>query len=259
MVPFGKIGTLQPAEWRLRIPAQRESGHDGRAHMTTGKSKAAAPEPPPRVITAKDPALEEGKLKALGGSRSDDFNSVLVNEVVKTLWTKNSDEAFKDQQYAAVAGGLMGIGPKDELEGMLAAQAMAAHHTAMECYRRAMLPEQPFEAWKENINQANKLSRTYATLLEALNRHRGKGQQKISVEHVHVHAGGQAIVGAVEAGADVASGNQRRPDAKALTHAPVAPLWREDQKRQAVPLAGDAEREMPDARRSVARSSEGEG
>ena len=46
---------------------------------------------------------------------------------------------------------------------------------------------------------ANKLSRTYAMLLEALNRHRGKGQQKVTVEHVHVHAGGQAIVGNISA------------------------------------------------------------
>jgi hypothetical protein len=44
--------------------------------MTTRKSKALAPEPPPRVLTVKDPALEQGKLKPLGGSRSDDFNSV---------------------------------------------------------------------------------------------------------------------------------------------------------------------------------------
>src|SRR5215207_862675 len=73
-----------------------------RAHMTTRNSKAVAAEPPQRVITVKDPALEEGKLKALGGSRSDDFNNVLVYEVVQTLWTKHSGEALKDQQYAAV-------------------------------------------------------------------------------------------------------------------------------------------------------------
>ena len=36
-------------------------------------------------------------------------------------------------------------------------------------------------------------------LLDALNRHRGKGAQKITVEHVHVHTGGQAVVGVVEA------------------------------------------------------------
>jgi hypothetical protein len=39
---------------------------------------------------------------------------------------------------------------------------------------------------------------------EALNRHRGKGQQKVTVEHVHVHAGGQAVVGMVEWGQNLA-------------------------------------------------------
>ena len=65
-----------------------------------------------------------------------------------------------------------------------------------------MIAEQTFEGRKENLSQANKLSRTHVTLLEALNRHRGKGQQKVTVEHVHVHVhdGGQAIVGNVEGG-----------------------------------------------------------
>jgi|SRR5215475_11709014 len=93
-------------------------------------------------------------------------------------------------------GAMLGIAPRDELEGMLAAQLLASHFAAMECYRRAMLAEQTFEGRRENLNHANKLSRTYATLLEALNRHRGKGQQKVTVEHVHVHSGGQAIASA---------------------------------------------------------------
>src|SRR5215204_4370984 len=63
----------------------------------------------------------------------------------------------------------------------------------MECYRRAIIGDQTFEGRRENLAQANKLSRTYATLLEALNRHRGKGQQKVTVEHVHVHAGGRPL------------------------------------------------------------------
>ncbi len=210
-----------------------------------------------RVIQLKPPSQQTGELKPLGGSRSDGFNSVLINEVAQALWTKNSTESWKERQLSAVPAGLMGIGPRDELEGMLAGQLMAAHHAAMECYRRAMLGEQTFEGRKESLNQANKLSRTYAALLEALNRHRGKGQQKISVEHVHVHPGGQAIVGAVETGGGAASGNQRQPHAKAISHAPVAPLWGEDQKREAVPLAGDAERKVPNARRRVAGGTEG--
>src|ERR687887_1087934 len=80
---------------------------------------------------------------------------------------------------------------------MLAAQLIAAHNAAMECYRRAMLREQTFEGRQQSLSQANKLSRASAALIEALNRHRGKGQQKVTVEHVHVHSGGQAVVGMV--------------------------------------------------------------
>jgi hypothetical protein len=85
---------------------------------------------------------------------------------------------------------LVGIGPKDKLEGMIGAQLLAVHNAAMECYQRAMIGEQTFEGRRENLSQANKLSRTYTVLLDALNRHRGKGQQKVTVEHVHVHSGG---------------------------------------------------------------------
>jgi hypothetical protein len=106
-------------------------------------------------------------------------------------------EEERDRQRTATVVALAGIGPKDELEAMMAAQLLAAHNATMECYRRAMLPEQTFEGRSENLNQANKLSRTYAVLLDALNRHRGKGQQKVKVEHVNVHSGGQAVVGMI--------------------------------------------------------------
>ena len=125
---------------------------------------------------------------------------------------------------------------------MLAAQMVAAHSATMECYRRAMNREQTFEGRRENLNQANKLSRTYTMQMDALSRHRGKGQQKVTVEHVHVHAGGQAVVGSVETGGRVANGNQRQPHAQALAHAPVASLRSEDEEGELVPVTGDAER-----------------
>ena len=142
---------------------------------------------------------------------------------------------------------------------MLAAQMVAAHSATMECYRRAMLKDQTFEGRHESLKQANRLSRTYTMQMDALSRHRGKGQQRVTVEHVHVHAGGQAVVGAVEAGGGVASKNQRQPHAQALalTHAPVAPLWGQSPEREPVPLAGDAERPMPNARGKVAWRSDG--
>jgi hypothetical protein len=216
------------------------------------KSKETAPV----MIRAKHPSQEKGELKQLGGSASDDFNTILANQVVKALWL-TYDETGRGQLRSAAMASLVGIGPKDELEGMLAGQLIAAHSAAMECYRRAMMPEQPFEGWREALTQANKLSRTYATLLEALNRHRGKGHQKVTVEHVHVHQGGQAIVGSVETGGGVLSENQRQPHAQVLAHAPVTPLWSEDPQQQPMPRAGNAEREMPHARGQVTGRTEG--
>ncbi|SIO48039.1 hypothetical protein SAMN05443247_06056 [Bradyrhizobium erythrophlei] len=136
---------------------------------------------------------------------------------------------------------LAGVEPKDELEGMLAAQLLASHNAAMECYRRAMIAEQTFEGRKENSSQANKLSRTHATLLEALNRHRGKGQQKVTVEHVHVHEGGQAIVGNVQTGGGgVRTKSENQPHA--LAYASGQTLRSEDTEREAMPVASDGKR-----------------
>jgi hypothetical protein len=210
-------------------------------------------------MQAKQPSQEKGQLKLLGGSHSDEFNTVLANQAIQTLWTSNSDKDRVGKQRSAVIGALVGIGPGDELEGMLATQMIAAHNAAMECYRRAMIDEQTFEGRKENLSQANKLSRTYTTLLEALNRHRGKGQQKVNVEHVNVHSGGQAIVGVVGPGGGVASENQRQPHAKAISHAPQPPLWGQDKERKPLPIRGDVERAMPNARRSLAGRTERQG
>jgi hypothetical protein len=39
--------------------------------------------------------------------------------------------------------------------------------------------------------------RTFTMQVEALARKRRKGEQNVTVKHVHVHAGGQAVVGNV--------------------------------------------------------------
>jgi hypothetical protein len=200
---------------------------------------------------------QRGRLQSIGGSKSDDWNNILADQIIQTLWLKNSDQEQQSMQYGAAIDGLIGIGPKDEIEGMIVAQLLAAHSAAMECYRRAMIGEQTFEGRRENLTQANKLSRTYAVLLDAFSRHRGKGQQKVTVEHVHVHGGGQAVVGTVE----TSGGGDRResedqPHAKPIAHAPQPAMWGANPEREPVPVPGNAERPLPDARRQFAWRSE---
>ncbi|HEU4805663.1 MAG TPA: hypothetical protein VFS91_07630 [Nitrobacter sp.] len=223
----------------------------------TGKKIAKETKAPTLVVN--DPDDLKGTLKNIGGSRSDHWNNILANQTVRALWLKHLGPEEKDRQYAATVAALAGIEPKDELEGMMAAQLIAAHNAAMECYRRAMIGEQTFEGRRENLAQANKLSRTYATLLEALNRHRGKGQQKVTVEHVHVHAGGQAVVGVMEqAGGGDRAKSEDQPYAKQIAYAPQPTMRCSDEGREPLPVAGDAERPLPAARRPVAGRAEGQ-
>ncbi len=195
--------------------------------------------PMPRTVVANDPEDRKGLLKNVGGSDSDQWNNILANQAAQALWLKNSSPEERDKQFSATVAALMGIAPKDEIESMMAAQLIASHNAAMECYRRAMIGEQTFEGRRENLNQANKLSRTHATLVEALNRHRGKGQQKVTVEHVHVHAGGQAVVGNVEAGGGAKAKSEGQSHAQ-IAHAPEpALLWGQDESRNAMPVVCD--------------------
>src|SRR3954447_839531 len=94
--------------------------------------------------------------------------------------------------------------------------------------------------WR-GLSQANKLSRTYAVLLDALNRHRGKGQQKVTVEHVHVHQGGQAIVGAVNSAGKASEKTEGQLDAvRGIAYEPSTPLRSPDPPWKPVPIADNA-------------------
>ncbi len=222
--------------------------------MTAKKSQ-----PGKKELTSADPGGRSAAMKRVGGSQSDHWNQVLSVQAAQTLYIEDSSEEWRKHQYRAMVAGLAAIRPRDELEGMIAAQLFAAHNATMECYRRAMTGNQAFDWWRESLSQANKLSRTYAMLLDALNRHRGKGQQKVTVEHVHVHAGGQAVVGVVGApGGGDRPKSEEQPHAKQIAHASQPTVWGADKRQESMPIAGNAERPLPNARRNVAGRTKGQ-
>ena len=166
---------------------------------------------------------------------------MLVNQVANALWRGHCDSDMQTRQITAMPAVMIGMKPRDELEGMLIAQLIATHSAAMECHRRAMITDQSVEARRENLTQASKLSRTYAALTEALDRHRGKGQQRITVEHVNVHAGGQAIVGDVTSGGGSSQKSEQQTHAtREITHEPGIPMRSPDPERGTMPIATGA-------------------
>ena len=81
---------------------------------------------------------------------------------------------------------------------MLATQMIAANDSALMFLRRATLENQTTETINANALRATRLMRVFVEQLEAMQKLKGKsGQQRVTVEHVHVHEGGQAVVGAV--------------------------------------------------------------
>ena len=129
----------------------------------------------------------------LGGSKSKQFGEMILNQL------RNACHSYKEPEdmLKCVIEDIRAISPQGPIEGMLATQMIATHYATMECFGRATKLASCPLLYQENLNIANKLTRSFATQMEALNRHRGKGQQKVTVEHVHVHSGGQAIVGNV--------------------------------------------------------------
>src|SRR5262249_13099798 len=120
---------------------------------------------PVKIIAIKDRPDTAQPLRHVGGSTSDDWNHVIARQAIGCVWTKHLSPEDQGQQGAAVIAALAAIRPADELESMVAAQLIACHNAAMECFRRGMLGEQTFEGRKENLSQASKLSRSFTMLL----------------------------------------------------------------------------------------------
>jgi hypothetical protein len=134
-------------------------------------------------------------LNALGTA-----NPIFAEGLIKQLMhigTDGRDVATDNINFMIAV--IADIEPRDQMEAMLAAQMAAVHMATMNYAARLTSASSPHQA-EAAEKTFNKLARTFTTQLEALNRYRGKGQQKMTVEHVHVHDGGQAIVGTVTKG-----------------------------------------------------------
>jgi len=119
-------------------------------------------------------------------------------ELISTLAPAPADRRAIAADSAAHR--MIGLDARDTLEEMLATQMLALHSAAVDCISRAMLPEQNGATRREELALATRVSRAFAQLAETMDRRRRGGEQKVRVEHVHVHAGGQAVVGTIERG-----------------------------------------------------------
>ena len=175
--------------------------------------------PIPEIITAKEArdVLEVDENVVINRK---------VNEISELLfYFENMSEDEKNVRIVRALELFESLEPLDGMESMLAAQMVATHFAALDCLRRAALNNQTFEGRNVSLTQAQKLMSLYTKQLATLDKHRGKGQQKVTVEHVNVAAGGQAIVGNVETGRRTLSGTiSEESSPNTIEHTPDVPL-----------------------------------
>jgi hypothetical protein len=225
-----------------------------RGHLDRRRARPPAPRiklngRPPQAQTIApdhpDPQVWRALFKAALGTSEDAFAEHLLCQLLVSL--QRGKEALP--AAATINGALAalhGIQPRDEIEAMLATQMVATHAAALDLLGRTLRAEYR-HTLQDSGNLAVKLLRTYAAQLEALQRYRGGGQQRIVVERVTVSHGGQAIVGHVEAGAGrgvgASSENGERAHAQGRRRAGDAPepeVRGADAERERVPVAGGA-------------------
>jgi hypothetical protein len=154
-----------------------------------------------------------------------DFSNGLLRQLLDTgLEAGGVNEERVNFMLAVIKG----IKPRDQVEAMLAAQMAAVHDAAMKLFPQLSMAD--FVPQRDSAERTlNKLMRTFVAQMEALKRYRTGGEQKVTVQHVTVGEGGQAIVGNVT--------QERRDGAGAKSTAP--PLAIEDAKMVAMPTIED--------------------
>jgi hypothetical protein len=146
------------------------------------------------IETSVDSQADKQQTSALPVAANDG----IVLQLFEATWIPRG--ASKQEIDACLAHAfrlLQELGPRDAEEKMLVSQMVAAHGAAMECMRLATLPDKPLVAIKEACNQAERWMTVFRRHMAALDKHRAKGQQQVTVKYVYTADGAQVVFGNV--------------------------------------------------------------
>jgi hypothetical protein len=175
LVPSGGADQERKAPPRVRKPS---SMHD----------QCLAPTPD---LESHRKRLREG----FGNTMSDEFVAVLLGKLVETLRPGPFDQLEEPTLNAALAI-IDSMQPQSELEALLAVQIVATSFSGLRFLRQS----QTFMT-KDFIdvygNYAIKLLRLQGEMIQTFERYRRGNKQTVEVRHVHIHSGGQGVVGII--------------------------------------------------------------
>jgi hypothetical protein len=250
----------------LPTPSQDEQGAIERARESRSKRRPAVrfglhQKGKNRVTSASSHSDQDGwrdRLHNAFGTRSQDFLDAELKRILAMF--RGKDGEIDTVSVEAVLAVLDGSEPQNEIEAMLVIQMATTHALTMKLSRRLATVDTIEQNDSASVT-LTRLQRTFTTQVEALANLRRGGRQKMTVEHVHVHPGGQAIVGNVTTGGREEEGaNGRQTHAIEGSRLAIdSAVWRQDEERPSLPIpSGDRQGPLSHARRRTGdRSPEG--
>jgi hypothetical protein len=189
-------------------------------------------------------------LKEALGTANKDFVAGVLGQLVTAATEGGKVDELRLNFMLSI---IKDVAPKDQLETLLAAQMAAVHMATMSFAKRLACAENLIQ--QDSAERAfNKLARTFTGQLEALKRYRTGGDQRLTVTHVTVNDGGQAIVGPVQTeGGRPRQKMEEQPHA--VTYSPGIEMPSSHEERDALSIARNDERPLPAARRAFDGSS----
>jgi hypothetical protein len=135
------------------------------------------------------------ELNMAFGTVSDEFVDMAPHHLERAA--RMPGDGASDMAINGAIAMISAYTPTNEAEAALALQAACTHMVAMVMMARIGGGHGTDRRLPGLASASAKLLRAYCTQVETYRRLRGGGDQNIRVEHVHVHEGGQAIVGVV--------------------------------------------------------------
>jgi hypothetical protein len=159
--------------------------------------------------------------QAFGNTLSDEFAEFMLGKLITALRPGPFDHLDEATLNAAIAV-ISSINPQTELAALMAVQIVATGFGGLKFLRQSQhhMDEIYIDVYG---GYAAKLLRFQLDLVLALDRHQGGNKQTMEVRHVHIHAGGQGVVGIVNAAGEREgmARNDPRPHASGGYSAPT--------------------------------------
>lgn len=142
----------------------------------------------------KQPCIQQDII-----ATKEKFNKHIIDENAIATNNIRAEKFDLDKAKQKSSDALIALDVKGGLQSMLAAQMLSIHELQQRTMTYANAIDN-LELKKYYTNTAVKLANCFIQQANILAKLQGVGGQKIIVEHVDVHPGGQAIVGNIQGG-----------------------------------------------------------